>query len=203
MSTAAVEEFATVEEMIAWALEHPLKFIELGVSLGGATREKALALLKQGINRFEAKFGKPLHEHALESLDGRCKPDGNHFRALPYGFEELREGVWLPFTREYKPLGLWPLGCSYVYGCKRPGCAMNGRSSGRKTNPLIAQETQKWAKVDKFSGQFSSCCSTFNPNTFTSQTTTFPLLSLLSYENDQRLLLREPRARPPYGVSYP
>jgi hypothetical protein len=54
MNTATVEELTTVEETTAFALRDPLGFIELGVSLGGATREKALALLKTGIDYVEA-----------------------------------------------------------------------------------------------------------------------------------------------------
>jgi hypothetical protein len=127
MNEATVEDFTTVEEMTTYALEHPLAFIELGVSLGGATREKALALLKQGIDYVEAKLGKPLHELALERLDGRCKPEGNHFRGLPYGFAKLQDGVWLPFTRAYKPLGYWPLGCDRS-GCSRSGCPIRDRN---------------------------------------------------------------------------
>jgi hypothetical protein len=64
MSIATVEDFATVEEFTTFALRDPLGFIELGVSLGGATREEALTLLKQGIDYVEAEIGKPLHELA-------------------------------------------------------------------------------------------------------------------------------------------
>jgi hypothetical protein len=134
MSTATVEEFA---------LRDPLGFIELGVSLGGATREKALALLKTGIDYVEAKIGKSLHELALESLDGRCKPDGNYFRSLPYGFAKLRDGVWLPFTRDYRPLGYWPPGCT-LWGCNTAGCPIRDPHrhyrAGKSRPPCIPEE---------------------------------------------------------------
>ena len=149
-----VENFTAIEETTAWALRHPLKFIELGVSLGGDTREKALALLKEGIDYVEAKIGKPMHELALERLDGRCKPDGNHFRALPYGFAELRKGLWLPFTRAYKPLGLWPLGC-WLSGCNRSGCPIReyGYWTGKPRRPCITKEQRDFVRYESFEHQ--------------------------------------------------
>jgi hypothetical protein len=91
---------------------------------------------------------------AQRSLDGRCKPDGNYFRALPYGFAKLRDGVWLPFTRDYKPLGLWPLGCA-LWGCKRSGCPIRDRDcwTGGPRPPCITEQHRRFVDYEPFEHQ--------------------------------------------------